>query len=97
MPASPRAAVSPSRAALNGVLVGERADALQHEHELGVERLLHPQGSVVVEDGDALGLGHEIARAFCSDRGDEFGDGLLRRTVLPGRERVRRHGHRGPK
>ena len=40
--------------------------AVDNEGELHIHRLLGPQRAVVVEDGDALGLGHEVrARRIC--------------------------------
>jgi hypothetical protein len=43
-----------------GMIRRHRLDPIDGEQELEVERLLGPQRSVVVEDGDALGLGHEV-------------------------------------
>jgi hypothetical protein len=71
-----------------GMLRRERFDAISQIESLDVDRLLRPERAVVVEDGDALRNGNKLGRAFRRRRRDEFDDGLLRRRVVPGRERV---------
>ena len=66
----------------------QRLDAVEREGELDVHRLLDPQRAVVVERGDALGLGHEVGRAFRGHRRDEIDDRGFGGAVVPGRQRI---------
>jgi hypothetical protein len=61
------------------------------ELHLRLGRLLAPQGAVVVEHRDALGLPDEVRTAVDGHRGDEVQDGALGLPGSPGRQRVR-HG-----
>jgi hypothetical protein len=62
---------------------GQLGEATQREVELDRDRLLGPQGAVVVDDGDALLRGDEPAAVGVGDGIDELDDGLSRRRVLP--------------
>ena len=66
----------------------QRLDAVEHEGELDVHRLLDPQRAVVVEGRDALIRRHEVGPALRRDARDEIGDRRLGRAVVPGRQRV---------
>src|SRR5215207_1601756 len=65
------------------VLGGQRLDAVEDEPELDIEWLLAPEGAIVVEDGDAVTLRHELVAAFRGDRGDKVEDRLLGGTIVP--------------
>ena len=71
------------------VLAGQCLDPLQDEGELGVHRLFHPQGAVVVEDGDALSGRDKGWSTRVGHVRDEGGNGLLGRPVVPGRQGIR--------
>ena len=71
-----------------GVLRRQRLDAVEHEGELDVHRLLDPQRAVVVEGGDALVGRHEVRSALRGDAGDESRDRRFGRAVVPGRQRI---------
>src|SRR5688572_11860397 len=68
------------------VLGTQRSDAVDGEEELEIQRLLGPQSTVIVEYSDAFCDRHEIGRAGLRDLRDERGNGLLRLTVVPGRQ-----------
>jgi hypothetical protein len=97
-PLSPRAASavrSFSSAALNGCRSfhsgccgGQRLHPVQREQSLEIQRLLGPQGAVVVEHGDALGRWNVIGALPVGHLLYERQDGLLRLAVVPGRQRV---------
>jgi hypothetical protein len=70
------------------VLGGHGRHARQREGELEVHGLLGPQRAVVVEDGDALGRGHELGVARVCDAADEVDDALPGRTGVPGRQGI---------
>ena len=74
------------------VLRGEGPDAVEDEPELDIAGLLTPEGAVVVEDGDAVTLRHELVAAVRGDRGDEVEDRLLGGTVVPRGKGCVRHG-----
>src|SRR5262249_32399218 len=58
------------------------------EDELVVHRLLDPQGAVVVERGEAV-LGLDVIRStLFGDARHIIEDRLLRRAVVPGRQRI---------
>ena len=56
---------------------------VQGEEHLEVHRLLAPQGTVVIEHGDALGWRHEVLAALAGHGFDESHDRLARSTVIP--------------
>ena len=58
-------------------------DAIQHEEELEVHRLLGPERAVVVEDRDAFGRRHKVRPAVLRHLRDEVRDGFLCRPVVP--------------
>ncbi len=73
-PAAASAFMSPSSTALKGCVVFHSGCSgaialhpVEGEEELEVHRLLSPQRAVVVEDGDALGRGHEVRAAGIGD------------------------------
>ncbi len=70
------------------VLRCERLHSVEREGELDVHRLLGPEGPVVVEDGDALGLRHEARRVRGGDVADEGDDRPPGGRVVPARKRV---------
>src|SRR5215204_855025 len=74
------------------VLGSQRPDAVEDEPELDIEWLLAPEGAIVVKDGDALTLRHELVAAFCGDRDDEVKDRLLVGTVVPRGKGIVRQG-----
>src|SRR3546814_16258803 len=59
---------------------------VEGEKELEVDRLLRPEGAVVVEDGDALLHRHEAAAAFRRHVLDERDNRGFGRTLVPGRQ-----------
>ena len=61
---------------------------VEREQALAVERMLDPGGAVLVEGGDAVLGRDEVRAALGGGLGDEVEDGLLRRAVVPGRQRV---------
>jgi hypothetical protein len=75
-----------------GMLGSERPDAVDGKEELEVERLLGPQGAVVVEGGDALGLRHEVGAGRIGDSTDKIEDRRFGIPVIPGRQRIGRSG-----
>src|SRR5262245_29524671 len=97
MPLSPIAAtafMSPASTDLKGSLIFFRmlVRLLPHlvdgEDELVVHRLLDPQGAVVVERGEAV-LGLDVIRStLFGDTRHIIEDRLLRRAVVPGRQRI---------
>jgi hypothetical protein len=66
------------------------------EGQLGVHGRLGPQGAVIVEHRDTVGLRYEFAGLRIRDRGHEIHDGLPGRRVTPTRERLCDPGHRCP-
>ncbi len=46
------------------MLGSQHLDAVEREHELGIQWLLGPQRAVIVEGGDPLGFRHKIGRAL---------------------------------
>ena len=68
------------------VLGGEFFHSVEDERDLGVDRLLHPQGTVVVKRGDPLGRFDVVLAVLVRHGGNEFQDCFLRRTVVPRRE-----------
>ncbi len=62
----------------------ESLDAVKRESLREIDRLLGPQGTVIVEGGDAFGHRHKARRAFPGHLFDEGDDGLLRCRVIPG-------------
>ena len=66
-----------------GVLRCESLNLIDEELELRVSRLLSPERSVVVEDGNSFGHLHEIWRAFLGYRLDEGENGLLSGPIVP--------------
>ena len=68
-----------------GVLALEGFDTIHGEQELKIERVLRPQGAVVVERGDPLALRYEVGAIRVGDSRDEVEDGLFGRTLVPGR------------
>jgi hypothetical protein len=71
-----------------GVLRCQRPDAVEDECELDRHRVFDPQGAVVVERGDALIDGYEVRSALDGDAQNKIGNGFLRGTVVPGRQRI---------
>jgi len=67
------------------MLRSERLNPIDGEEKLEVKWLLGPQGAVVVEGGDPLGLGDEIGTRRVGDPADEIEDRLLSFSVVPGR------------
>jgi hypothetical protein len=67
-----------------GMLRSLRLHTIDGEGELKVDLLLGPQRAIVVEGGDALGNGHEVAASGRTDAGDEVEDSLLGRCLIPG-------------
>ena len=61
-----------------------RGHAVQAVDHLRVHRMFHPQGTVLVEGGDALRRRHEAWVCAVCRRAHEIEDGLLCRTVVPG-------------
>jgi hypothetical protein len=61
----------------------ERLHPVDGKKELEIGRLLAPQRSVVIEDGNPLSRHHELLAAFLSNLFDELDDGLLRRGIVP--------------
>ena len=59
------------------VIRSEGLDPVDGKEQLEVERLLGPQGAVVVEGGDALGLRHEVRICRIGDSGNEVEDRSL--------------------
>jgi hypothetical protein len=56
---------------------------IEGESQLDVNRMLDPQGPVVVEGRDALGRRHEIRAALPTDSGNEIGDCPLGYPFVP--------------
>src|SRR5690606_10107854 len=54
-----------------GVLPGEGPDAVADEGGLDVDRLLAPEGAVVIEDGESFFDGDEVGPALVGDPADE--------------------------
>ncbi|MCY1344843.1 hypothetical protein D9M69_308900 [compost metagenome] len=77
------------------VLGGQALDFVEGEQHLEVHRLLAPQRAVVVEHGNALGGRHVVPAALGGHGTDEAFDGLLRRAVVPGRQRIRARCQQG--
>jgi len=71
-----------------------RLDPVQRESELGIDRVLGPQGSVIVEGGDALGGRDEVVARLSRHRLDELDDRSLGRGVVPRRQRIALGDHR---
>jgi hypothetical protein len=72
------------------VLRRERLHPVHRERDLEIDRLLGPQRAVVVEGRDALLDRHEFRPALRGHALDEPDDRLLRRAVVPGRQRIGR-------
>ena len=68
-----------------------RLDLIDCEGELGVERLLAPERTVVVEDSDALGRLHEVTTVLVRHTPDKIDDRVLRGAVVPRWQRVALH------
>ena len=66
----------------------QRLHPIDRERELEIDRLLGPERAVVVEGGDALLDRNEIRPALLGHAIDEGDDRLLRRTLVPGRQRI---------
>ena len=75
-----------------GVLRRQHLHAVEGERELDIQRLLRPERTVVVERGDPLRLGNEVAASLRRHLLDELHDGFLRGTVVPGGQRIRGQG-----
>ena len=71
-----------------GMLGRQRLDAVRHEEDLEVDRLLGPERAVVVEGRNALGCGHEVGRSFAGYPLDELHDRLFCGRVIPGRQGI---------
>ncbi len=71
-----------------GVLGRELRDAVEHEEDLRVHRVLDPRRPVLIEGHDALIGPHEVRARGARGRGDEVEDGLLRGAVVPRGQRV---------
>lgn len=71
-----------------GVLGREDLDPVDSKEQLKINRLLRPQGAVVIEDGDALRLGYEILPTLRGNGLDEVDNGLFGLAVVPRREGV---------
>ena len=69
----------------------QRLHAVDDERELHIHRLLGPERAVVVEDGDALGLGHEVDARRIGRARDERHDRGARGAFAP---RFERRGRR---
>ena len=67
----------------------QRLDAVKDKHELKVNGLLGPQGAVIVEHCDAVARRNEGRTTLSGDVDDELDDRLLRRTIVPGRQKLR--------
>ena len=80
-----------------GVRGPQGLHAVDDERELHIHRLLGPQRAIVVEDGDALGLGHKVDARRIGRARDERLDRGARGALAPRIERRRRrlrHGAR---
>ena len=66
-----------------GVLRGQQLHAVESEDKLKIDRLLSPQGAVIVKGGDTLGGWHEVGRALLRHAFDESHDGFLGCRVVP--------------
>ena len=60
----------------------------EHERQLGVHRMFHPQGPIIVECRDAPGGRHEVGPALLGDARNEAGDRLFVGAVVPRWQRV---------
>jgi hypothetical protein len=63
-------------------------DTVDGEGKLGIERLLTPQRTVIVERGDALRNRHKIRAALCRYARYKVDHRFLRRTVVPGQQGI---------
>ncbi|MNI93332.1 hypothetical protein D3C73_1512650 [compost metagenome] len=70
------------------VLRRQTLDFIQGELHLEIDRLLTPQGAVIVEHRNAFSRRHILLAAFGSDGTDKLLDGLARGAVVPRRHRV---------
>ena len=70
------------------VLRRERLHPVHRERDLEIDRLLGPERAVVVEGRDALLDRDEIRPALLGHALDERDDRLLRRALVPGRQRI---------
>jgi hypothetical protein len=66
-----------------GMFGRQRSHAVEREEQLKVHHLLRPERAVVVEDGDALGDGHEVRSARPCHSSHEVCDCLLRPALIP--------------
>jgi hypothetical protein len=53
---------------------GHGVQAIERESQLGIDRMFHPQGPVIVERRDAFGGRHEIWPALQRNAGNEVSD-----------------------
>src|SRR6476660_7337740 len=66
----------------------QRHYTVEREGQLRVHRVRDPGGAVLIEGGDTILRRYEARVRSVRGRTDKVQDRLLRRTVLPGRERV---------
>src|SRR6185312_2467984 len=71
-----------------GILWCHALDFVERKSELEIERLLAPQGAVIIEHGDALLGRHKIVSSLHRHPRDKIQDGLLPRAGVPGWQRV---------
>ena len=63
-------------------------DTIQHEDELRIGRLFHPERAIIVKNCDALS-GWDISRTtFARDGSDKIKQRTLAWAFVPGRQRV---------
>ena len=67
-------------------------EGVESERDLERQRVLRPQGAVVVEDGDALDLGDEVRRSLPRRPLDELENRDLRRPLVPTGQGIARNG-----
>ena len=63
-------------------------DAIEHEGQLHIHRLLDPKRAVIVERRDALLNRYEVRPALRRDARDKVEDRRLGRPLVPGRQRI---------
>jgi len=69
-----------------GLPVHPLPNTIHEKSGLKGQRILRPEGAVVVEDGDPLGRCDMIRRGRIAHPADEVDDGTLGGTVVPGRQ-----------
>ncbi len=62
---------------------GHGLQAIERESQLGIDRMFHPQGPVIVEHRDAFGGRHEIWPALQRNAGNEVSDRPFAWAVVP--------------